>query len=69
MAESQGLGSIDSRRILAATRSRGLTLVEVAELIGAPTAEVTSAIRALFSQGLLLKECVEDDTTPVYRAR
>ncbi len=55
-------------RILATTRERGLTLVEIAENLAVPAAEVLPHVVALRRRGLLVMERVEDDITPVYKA-
>jgi len=55
-------------RVLAATRERGLTLVEIAEKLELPPAELLPHVVALRRRGQLVMEKVEDDVTPVYVA-
>ncbi len=55
-------------RLLAATRERGLTLVEIAEKLELPAIELLPHVVALRRRGQLLMEKVEDETTPVYVA-
>ncbi len=55
-------------KILQATRERGLTLVEIAEILEFPPSEVMPHVVALRRRGQLLLEKVEDEVTPVYAA-
>lgn len=55
-------------RVLAATRERGLTLVEIAEKLELPAIELLPHVVALRKRSQLLLEKVEDEITPVYVA-
>ena len=53
-------------QVLKAAAERGLTLVELSELLSVPPVELMPHIVALRRRGRLVLEKVEDDITPVY---
>ena len=55
-------------RLLAVTRERGLTLVEIAEKLELPAVELLPHVVALRKRGQLVMEKVEEEVTPVYVA-